>query len=328
MEESRKMSKKVSYINLLKEAISEYDTSKTVDVKGPFLDAIVSYKGDGELPTHKDAASILERYYYNQERDKGVEVNEEDYLDDGKGPKTASMKHGEGEGTEQAGTDEKLMDKGSKEIAKEQDEMDDADEAAGEAEEEMEESVREQDEEEGDEEEAEDEEEMTESVENAIIEKLISELEEQDEMEDEDEEGDEEEVEEAHMTYKGDGVKPGMNAPKEKEMKDTEEHSEGEGTEQAGTGDAEGQVPSRKDQAEKMVKPKKYVDEQDEGGEEEEEEGEEEEMEEGTPLQVIAQGRKEDGDKDYMEEAFKLFKEEIEAEDDEEIDVSSDDLKA
>jgi len=56
-----KMSKKVSYTQLLKEAIQGTDTSDTVDVKGPMLDPILSYKGGGELPTNKDAASILER---------------------------------------------------------------------------------------------------------------------------------------------------------------------------------------------------------------------------------------------------------------------------
>ena len=56
--------KRVSYQKLLKEAIAEYDTTKTVDVKGPMLDPILSYAGGGELPTHKDAASILERYYF------------------------------------------------------------------------------------------------------------------------------------------------------------------------------------------------------------------------------------------------------------------------
>jgi len=68
---------KKSYKELLKESIvGEFDTSKTVDVQGPMLDAILSYKGDGELHTNQDAASILERYYYGQEEDKGVDVQE------------------------------------------------------------------------------------------------------------------------------------------------------------------------------------------------------------------------------------------------------------
>lgn len=70
------MSKK-SYKELLKESVVvEFDTSKTVDVQGPMLNAILSYKGDGELHTHQDAASILERYYYGEKEDKGVDVQE------------------------------------------------------------------------------------------------------------------------------------------------------------------------------------------------------------------------------------------------------------
>lgn len=68
------MSKKMSYIDLLKEAVTNYpgyDTSKTTDVKGPFVDDIVSYEGDGEMVTYKDASSILERYYFDV--DEGIE---------------------------------------------------------------------------------------------------------------------------------------------------------------------------------------------------------------------------------------------------------------
>lgn len=68
---------KRSYKELLKESIvHEFDTTKTTDVKGPMLDAILSYTGNGELPTHQDAASILERYYYGESEDKGVNVME------------------------------------------------------------------------------------------------------------------------------------------------------------------------------------------------------------------------------------------------------------
>ncbi|MCK5614847.1 hypothetical protein KAR91_73980, partial [Candidatus Pacearchaeota archaeon] len=74
--------KKVSYMNLLKEAISEFDTSKSVDIKGPMLDPILSYNGGGELPTHKDAASILERYYFQENADAGVSVSEDDLAAD------------------------------------------------------------------------------------------------------------------------------------------------------------------------------------------------------------------------------------------------------
>ena len=55
------MNKRVNYMELLKESVADphtadHDTSKAVDVKGPFLDPILSYDGGGELPTHKDAA--------------------------------------------------------------------------------------------------------------------------------------------------------------------------------------------------------------------------------------------------------------------------------
>jgi len=73
------MNKRVNYMELLKESVADrgHDTTKSVDVKGPFLDPILGYDGGGELPTHKDASSILERYYFNQDSDKGVSVSED-----------------------------------------------------------------------------------------------------------------------------------------------------------------------------------------------------------------------------------------------------------
>jgi len=74
------MSKKVNYMELLKESVADdrgHDTTKTVDVNGPFLDPILGYDGGGELQTHKDASSILERYYFNQNADSGVTVSSE-----------------------------------------------------------------------------------------------------------------------------------------------------------------------------------------------------------------------------------------------------------
>jgi hypothetical protein len=71
------MSRKKQYIDLLKEAINgstDGDTTDTVDLKGPFVDGIVSYKGGGELPTHKDASGILERYYFNEDNDDGITI--------------------------------------------------------------------------------------------------------------------------------------------------------------------------------------------------------------------------------------------------------------
>jgi|APSaa5957512622_1039677.scaffolds.fasta_scaffold26981_4 hypothetical protein len=75
--------KKVSYVKLLKEAISDFDTTKTVDVKGPMTDSILSYRGEGDLPTHKDAASILERYYFKENHDDGISIPN---LDEAEGP--------------------------------------------------------------------------------------------------------------------------------------------------------------------------------------------------------------------------------------------------
>ena len=73
------MNKRVNYMELLKESVADraHDTTKSVDMKGPFLDPILGYDGGGELTTHKDASSILERYYFNQDADKGVTVAED-----------------------------------------------------------------------------------------------------------------------------------------------------------------------------------------------------------------------------------------------------------
>lgn len=304
------MGKKViSYQQLLKEAISEFDTSKNLDVKGPMLDPILSYEGDGELPTYKDAASILERYYFNEGRDKGVEVNEADYEND-KGMKSKeSSKHTEGPGgEEQAGTSNAATIPASK-MEKEKDIAKEAVEK-----------------EESDEDETED---VTEDIENAVIEKLIAELEEQDEkMEDEKEEKAEEEEEKEEMEESA-GNPPSdfkelPEMPKEKESKDPEEHTTGAGTEQAGTGDAEGQVPNRKDRADQMVKPKNYT-EQDEMKDKDMEDEDEEELDVDKKMNEAgpASGKGHvpppsmqdnmggEGD-DELEEAFALFKEEIE----------------
>jgi len=83
-----------AYLQLLKESIStvngiqnindskvenlnEYEEiSNTVDVKGPMLGKILTYSGDGELQTHQDAASILERYYFKEKEEYGVRLME------------------------------------------------------------------------------------------------------------------------------------------------------------------------------------------------------------------------------------------------------------
>lgn len=313
--------KKVSYQNLLKEAISEFDTSKTVDVKGPMLDPILKWDGDGELPIFKDAASILERYYFNETVDEGVEVAEMEYNEDGTEKKTEEMKDAEGTGTEQAGTSPESSIAGSKkeiakDLAKEQEEIK-ADEEKDEKDEEKDEEIKEQEEIEKDEKDEKDEEEMEESLENAVIEKLIA------EMEDEGEEEDEEEIEEGEKVKdeEFEGVAPGMEAPKEKKATGPEQDAQGAGTEQAGTGDAEGQIPDRKDVADKFVKPKNYSEQE----EAEKDEGEEEELdidkkvaEAGAaghvpPPSMQKKMKGEDqGDDDVYEEAFELFKEAIE----------------
>jgi hypothetical protein len=329
--------KRVSYQNLLKQAISEFDTSKSVDVKGPMLDPILKWDGQGELPVYKDAASILERYYFNESQDAGVEVSEGDYNEDGTEKKTASEKHGEGTGTEQAGTSDAGNISGSKkdaakEIAKEQEEKGEKEEDEEDEKEEMEEAewsgkkvpkgkkyVKEQEDEEEEEEEDEEEEDMTEGLENAVIEKLIAEMEDE---EGEEEEG-EEEVEEGDMSYTGDGPKPGMEAPKEKKASGPEEDTEGAGTEQAGTGDAEGQIPPRKDIHDKMVKAKNYNEQEEkdeEGGEEEDEEDldvDKEMNEQGSgaghaPPPSLQRKMDNEDQGDEYEEAFRIFKEAIE----------------
>lgn len=66
------MSNKVSYIQLLKEAVTEYD-AKAMDYKGPLTEPILTFSGEGELQTQKDASSILERYYFNEKKEKLVE---------------------------------------------------------------------------------------------------------------------------------------------------------------------------------------------------------------------------------------------------------------
>lgn len=325
--------KRVSYQNLLKTAIAEFDTSKTVDVKGPMLDPILKWDGDGELPIYKDAASILERYYFDESSDKGVEVSEMETNEDGTEGKTKAEEHGEGTGTEQAGTGDASNMAGrkkevEKELAKEDEDI--SEKAHGKDAVKPKKYVDEQDEEK-DEAEEEDEEEMKESddlsedLENAVIEKLIAEMEDEDEDE-------EEEVKEGEMNYKGDGVKPGMEASKEKKASGPEEDTQGAGTEQAGTGTDAGQVPDRKDNADKMVKPKNYNEAEeapaDAGDDEEEEELDvDEKVKEAAgagdgpipPMKAKAKNDNKEGDEaDAYEEAFQIFKEAIEDEVEEE----------
>ena len=262
------MSTKKSYMSLLKEAIAEFDTSDNLEVKGPMLDPILSWDGDGEIPIYKDAASILERYYFNESRDDGVETMgegselEAKYQNDKGSASGEAMKNAKGTGTEQAGTSdagtilaskaEKSKDIAKEDLQREQDEDDDEDAEAVEEKAFDKDSVKAK-------EYTDESEEL--DMENAIIEKLISEME--DEDSDDDESEDKEEVEEGKeiMGYTGDDVAPGMQAKDEKKASGPEEDTKGAGTEQAGTGTDAGQVPPRKDMADQMVKPKNYTDE-------------------------------------------------------------------
>jgi hypothetical protein len=285
------MKKSKTYVQLLKEAIAEFDTSDNVEVKGPMLDPILSWRGDGELPTNKDAASILERYYFNEGEDKPLETAFENDKGDASGE---AMDHAEGTGTEQAGTSDESSIKGALDdkeeiIAKEwiegmireQDEDSEEDEEDKEEEEVEEgllfleqdhdedketpeeeaaesEETQKKEKEEGtekhdvkeaedvedkDDDDKEDKDDSEKMTENAIIEKLIGEMEEKDGI----------------MTYTDD--EPKVHNPEEKEAKGPMDHAEGSGTEQAGTGDAEGQIPDRKDLHDQMVEPKEYTDE-------------------------------------------------------------------
>jgi len=264
-------------MNLLKEAISEFDTSDNLEVKGPMLDPIISWDGGGEIPTYKDAASILERYYFNEDKEQPIEVlGEEDAAtmadkrtgdslskaeENDKGSASGKgMENAKGAGTEQAGTSDSPTILGSKEEKKEDIAKEDVELALDDLETALEEGAESelQEDEWSDkdvpkakkyrEEEVTTEDEGS-DMENAIIEKLISEMEADD-------------LDEADvMSYTGDDVAPGMNAKDEKKSRDSEEDTHGAGTDQAGTGPDEGQIPPRKDLHDKMVKPNAFRDE-------------------------------------------------------------------
>jgi hypothetical protein len=269
------MGKKQSYMNLLKEAISEFDTSDNLEVKGPMLDPIISWDGGGEIPTYKDAASILERYYFNEDKDDGIQtLGEEDAAtmaakrtgeplskndENDKGDAAGKgMEHTKGTGTEQAGTSDSSSILGSKEEKEEDIAKEDVEIALDDLETALEEDVDTVQEDEWSGKEVPKnkkfrEEEMTTEgedteMENAIIEKLISEM----------EEDDLEEADKKIMGYTGDDVAPGMDAKDEKRARASDTDTQGAGTEQAGTGPDEGQIPDRKDVRDKMVKPQVY----------------------------------------------------------------------
>ncbi len=366
---------KVSYKSLLKDALSEFDTSDTVDVKGPMLDPILSWEGEGELPTNKDAASILERYYFNEDRDDGVSILDEMGYENDKGEigDSKAMKHTEGPGgEEQAGTADAKTIQGAekekeKDIAKEDVELEG-------------EEISEQDEEKEDEKEKEVDESL--ELEDAIIEKLIGEMEgeeisEQDE-EKEDEKEDEEEVKEEEVkeevkeegeNFHGGDAEDAMEEDinqlnleadiilaEEAEAKSSMQDAQGAGTQQAGTGDAEGEIPNRKDREDQMTKAADVpqddkisdsvqlaLDELESGileQDEEEAAGDEEEKdldvdkemkkEQAPPPAPSAYvggpspKKGEDAEEDAYEESFRLFEEAIEEELE---DVNTDDVK-
>ena len=281
-----KKTKKVTYANLLKEALSDFtEIPKSVDTAGPFLDPIMSYRGDGELPTHKDAASILERYYFQEEQDSGVSIaiDEEesvvnkDIVTVGKDKAALPDEPEDVEDSKDDIEDAMAMeqeeidmkDEEEEEKEEEKEEMEEwleqivPNEPAGLAGDEDELPPRKGADGEGQVEPAELKED--ENVESAVIEKLISEMEDEGEEEKEEEEEEEEKEEEVEEQ-----AEPG----KEEEDKEEEELD-----------------------VDKEMKGK-------------------EEVEEQIPIQKIAGAG--GLDKEEMQESFRIFKEQIEEEDEEE----------
>ena len=195
-------SKKVSYLKVLKETLAEFDTSQTVDVKGPMVDPILSYNGDGELPTNKDAASILERYYFKEDDGISLDENVDNEIDE---------------------VPDKNINKTKKDIEKEVTEQKEEDE---EEEKDDKEEVTEQKEEDEEEDKDDKEEKVEESteldeVENAVLERLIDEME---ELEEKEYPGDEGEGTKAAGTGKAeDKVPPRKDMTKEQKEEDDEE---------------------------------------------------------------------------------------------------------
>ena len=193
--------KKVSYTKLLKEALStEWDTTKTVDTKGPMLDPILGYDGGGELETNKDAASILERYYFKEEVQEGLIEAVENELDEDPQKKAipATKKDIEDE-IDDGESGSATFKEGDEPVAEQDDTPPGPPEEKKEEDEEMEESLK--------------------TTENSVIEKLISEMEE--EGEDEEEEKKEEKMEEGEKVTEQD-------APTDEEELDVDEKVEDE----------------------------------------------------------------------------------------------------
>ena len=276
------MKKKISYVNLLKEAIAEYDT-KVMDYKGPLSEPIISFDGKSELKTHADASSILERYYFKEKESDGklfVEDVQEEEPDIENEIKTG----------EKADPIKTTMAQLEKEIEEdfELEDFDLTEDDKGEEEEkkgEKEEKKGEKEEEEGEKE----EENVTESIEQAVIEKLIQEME--------------------------DG--PDEGAVKSEEKKAEKDEKDAEKMELTSSEDIDKVV----EEVELEIAMMEMEDEAEKEDEEKGEEGEEKGEEGEEDLDVDAKVKKEsyglgpivpDSDKDLVEEAFRLFKEEIE----------------
>jgi len=278
------MNKRVNYIELLKESIADrgHDTTTTVDMKGPFLDPILGYDGGGELPTHKDAASILERYYFKEKSDTGVRVTEDAEIP-------------------QVGKDKAALPDETIDVDDAKDEIKDAVE-------------------------------MKESdvVENAVLERLIAEME-------EDDEPDQDPAAKFHEPS-GDPDKDSSG------LIDGDDHDGGEDVVKAATFPAGSEIGKgikedldifnellEAEEAEKEITP---------GGEEtpddkEEEEEEEEDLdvdkelkESGAPIdnpKTANEDIDEDSDDEDLEEAFNIFREAIEDEEEDDEDEEEDD---
>lgn len=276
------MKKKISYVELLKEAIQEYDT-KSFDVKGPMLDPIISYNGGGELETHKDASSVLERFYF-KEKDADSRVFVEQDVQE-KEPEENEIETGEEADSVDATMDD-LEDELLEDFMLEDDadggDLEDAADVPSEFEKE-----------EGGSDKVEGIADVTESMEQAVIEKLISEMEE-------------------------------AGPEKEIEPEDDEE------TKEAGTGLADEKEVDKV--VEELELEMLMLEQEEEAKEEEKKEGEEE-GEEEKDLDVDAKIKTEASNgrgivnNSSIEEAFKLFKEQIEDSEEKDEDKKEDEEK-
>ena len=302
------MNKRVNYMELLKESVADrgHDTTKSVDVKGPFLDPILGYDGGGELPTHKDASSILERYYFNQDADKGVDVNTEPIEED------ASIRQvGDDKGALKDVPED--VDKSKKDAAK--------------ATELKEDEIIEEDEL------------LEDDVENAVIERLIAEMEEDvDLLEEEEDMTDDDDADESKEEKVEENSPPQDPAAKNHEpsgdpdkdssgLVDGDDHKGGEDVVKKAT------FPAGSDGVGKGIKAAMKEGEEVPGGEEtpkdldvdEKVKGEEVE-ESGAPVPNPATPDEEElSEFDSLDEQFEIFKEAIEDDDDDKDDDDDDD---